>query len=204
MTDATDHQQIEAAERAAQARQNRKAVEAELEQGVAALEAKVAAGQETAPEPLVAVTIGASGGSFFYGNRTPSAGDVLDVPVGVARSWRDAGIARPNDPADLEGPRRTAENPRPQNAPTLGPRNTAPAGPAAGTAPAPDEATDGTPVPAAPHATPGAATKAGELGVDLADVEGTGEGGRVLAKDVERHARELRRAPETSPETAGE
>ncbi|MFP5372560.1 MAG: E3 binding domain-containing protein, partial [Actinomycetes bacterium] len=46
---------------------------------------------------------------------------------------------------------------------------------------------------AGPEATPGAVTKADELGVDLADVTGTGEGGRILAKDIERHARELRR-----------
>jgi pyruvate/2-oxoglutarate dehydrogenase complex dihydrolipoamide acyltransferase (E2) component len=39
--------------------------------------------------------------------------------------------------------------------------------------------------------TPAAARRAEELGVDLSRVEGTGSGGRITVKDVQRAAREI-------------
>lgn len=51
--------------------------------------------------------------------------------------------------------------------------------------PAEDPARDG----AEPAATDAARKKAEELGLDLSDVEGTGSGGRVLIRDVQRAAR---------------
>jgi pyruvate/2-oxoglutarate dehydrogenase complex dihydrolipoamide acyltransferase (E2) component len=43
-----------------------------------------------------------------------------------------------------------------------------------------------------PEVTEAAQRRAEELGVDLADVKGTGSGGRVLLKDVEAAANEYR------------
>ncbi len=45
--------------------------------------------------------------------------------------------------------------------------------------------------PEAREVTDAAVRKAGELGVDLSEVRGTGSGGRALVKDVDRTAQEI-------------
>jgi len=49
------------------------------------------------------------------------------------------------------------------------------------------EVPDPAPPPPAIDATEAAVKLAGELGIDLADVSGSGEGGRILVSDVREH-----------------
>jgi pyruvate dehydrogenase E2 component (dihydrolipoamide acetyltransferase) len=75
----------------------------------------------------------------------------------------------------------------PRHAPTAG-------------APAAQPAAAPSPEPGRVLATPATRRRARELGVDLAQVQGTGPGGRITPEDVERAARDGRRAAAAAPE----
>jgi pyruvate dehydrogenase E2 component (dihydrolipoamide acetyltransferase) len=70
--------------------------------------------------------------------------------------------------------------------------------PAASPPPAP-AARNGSSAPARPRATPVARRRAVELGVSLHGLEGTGPGGRITARDVERSAPDAPAAPAAPP-----
>lgn len=132
------------------------------------------------------------------------AGDTVEVGTPIAVIGESA-----DDSA--RGPEAAPAAPTPAPVPAMGPTGTPAMGPTGTPDPAPASAP--APAPAPPPAPSPAGSRravlspvvrrlAAEHGVDLDQVPGTGDGGRITRKDVERHAAATPTAPSEPPPAA--
>jgi pyruvate dehydrogenase E2 component (dihydrolipoamide acetyltransferase) len=136
------------------------------------------------------------------GEKLKVGGLILTVESGEAASAPKAAPAKPAEPAKPPTPAPVAA--APAAAKPAAPKvesKPAPPPPPAPAAPARAQADSQLPRPTV-AATPSVRRLARELGVDIYEVPGSGEGGRIIEEDVRAYVRERMRQPVAAPEAA--